>query len=56
MGAKRAIFGSFRREKGGQKGVFWASKAGKKALFLRTGGVIGGRREIFWLESDIMSG
>ena len=33
MGAKGVILGGFGLEKGGQKGVFWASKAGKKALF-----------------------
>ena len=33
MGAKGVIFGGFGREKGGQKGVFWAPEAGKKALF-----------------------
>jgi len=27
MGEKGVIFGGFKREKGGQKGVFWASKA-----------------------------
>ena len=33
MCAKWAILGGFGREKGGQKGVFWAPEAGKKALF-----------------------
>ena len=33
MGRKLAIFGGFRREKRGQKGVFWAPEAGKKAFF-----------------------
>ena len=33
MGRKWVIFGGLGREKRGQKGVFWASKAGKKALF-----------------------
>jgi len=33
MGAKRVIFVGFRRQKGGQKGTFGASKAGKKAIF-----------------------
>jgi hypothetical protein len=33
MGRKGVIFGGFGREKRGQKGVFWAPKAGKKALF-----------------------
>ena len=39
MCAKWAIFGGFGREKRGQKGVFWAPEAGKKALFAyRRGG------------------
>ena len=33
MCEKRVIFGGFGREKGGEKGVFGASKAGKKAFF-----------------------
>jgi len=33
MCAKGVIFGGFGRQKGGQKGVFGASEAGKKALF-----------------------
>ena len=33
MGRKGVVFGGFGREKRGQKGVFGASKAGKKALF-----------------------
>ena len=33
IGRKGVIFGGFGREKRGQKGVFRAPKAGKKALF-----------------------
>ena len=43
MCAKGVIFGGFGREKRGQKGVFWASKAGEKALFgVRKGKMAGG--------------
>ena len=33
MGAKGVVLGGLGREKGGEKGVFVASEAGKKALF-----------------------
>ena len=33
MCAKWVIFGGFGRQKGGEKGVFWASEAWKKAPF-----------------------
>ena len=33
MCAKWVIFGGFGREKRGQKGVFWASEAGKRRFF-----------------------
>ena len=32
MGRKGVIFGGFGRQKGGQKGTFGVSEAGKKAL------------------------
>ena len=55
MCAKNDDFWGSGREKRGQKRAFKASKAVKKACFLRVGGEIGSWRVIFWLESDIIS-
>ena len=42
MGRKGVIFGGVGREKGGQKGVFRAPEAGKRALFCVPEGKLAG--------------
>jgi hypothetical protein len=55
MCEKEVIWEGFWREKGGEKGVLGASKAGKKALLGVWKGEIGGRRVGFGPNSDNMS-
>ena len=52
---KMGVFRGLWAGKGGSKGRILASESRNKGAFLRTGGVIGGRRGVFWPESDIMS-
>ena len=55
MCAKGVIFGGFYRQKGGQKGRSWGSKAGKKGTFLRVEGINAGSEGIFGIKSDTMT-
>ena len=53
---KRGDFQGVWAAKEGSEGRIWGPGSRKKVLFLRAGGVIGGRRGVFGLESDIKSG